>query len=222
LSRVPASGGGTSLAFDIAVHKVKFTDLLEILFLGIVSCSVVALEQFASGTAFGAVAMAAALSGAAATATLAGYVQMRADIRTDDSAEAWIRGLPVSAPALSIARHAICSAGAVLAVLPVMVLAVVKSGGPLEPGAIALALWTGLSVWALTGWFAAYLSARGFLKHLGGYSLFTWYGVRLVAGAAILTATRNPLVVAALFAVDFLIGLAGQWRGATAGAKSQE
>ena len=203
-----------SIVLDLVVHRITAGNLLEIVFLGCVSCSVVALEVFATGTAFGAVAQAGALSGAAATATLAGYIQMRADIRTDDSTEAWIRALPISARALSVVRHATSSAGALLAVVPVIVLAVVKSGD------FALALWVGLAAWALSGWFASYLSARGWLKHLGGYSLFAWFGVRGLAGAAVLTSAKSPLLVAALFAVDILIGLAGQWRGSTAASRS--
>ena len=222
LGRIPVTRRPGSLVLDIAVHKVRATDLLEILFLGTVSCSVVALEVFARGTVFGAVALTAAISTAAATASLAGYIQMKANIRTDDSTEAWIRGLPISAPALSAARHGICSAGAVLAVLPVMVLAVVKMGGLLAPGAVLLALWAALSAWSLTGWFASYLTARGFRKYLGGYSLFAWFGIRGLAGAAVLTTARNPLFVAGLFAADILIGLAGQWRGATAASRSWE
>jgi hypothetical protein len=205
-----------SLVLDLVLHRVTAGNLLEIIFLGCVSCSVVALEVFATGTVFGAVAQAAALSGAAATAVLAGYIQMRADIRTDESTEAWIRALPISARALSIVRHATSGTGALLAVLPVMVLAVLKAGD------FALALWVGLTAWALTGWFASYLSARGWLKRLGGYSLFGWFGIRGLAGAAVLTTARNPLFVAALFAADILIGLAGQWRGATAASRSWE
>jgi hypothetical protein len=219
LSRVPATRRPGSLVLDIALHKLGAADVIEILFLGIVSCSVVALEVFARGTTIGSIALAAALTAAAATATLAGYIQTRADIRTDDATEAWIRGLPVSAAALSTARHAVCTAGSLLAVLPVMVLAVIKIGGPFVPGALALTLWTGLSAWALTGWFATYLSARGLLKHVGGYSLFAWYAARALAGAAILTTADTPLLVAGLFAVDITIGLAGQWRGATAAAR---
>jgi hypothetical protein len=181
---------------------------------------VVALEVFARGTTFGAIAVATALSAAAATATLAGYVQMKANIRTDDSTESWIRALPVSAPALSRARHAICTGAALLAVLPVMVLAVVKIGGPFVPGAILVALWTGLSAWALTGWFASYLSARGWLKYLGGYTLFAGFGARGLIGAAVLSTGRNPLLVTVLFAADILVGLVGQWRGATAASRS--
>src|SRR5690242_4120161 len=225
-----ATGGGLgsvvwrprSITLDLAVHRVTAGDLLEIVFLGAVSCSVVALEVFAKGTVFGAVALAAAISTAAATATLAGYIQMKADIRTDDSTEAWIRGLPVSAPALATARHAVCIAGAGLAVLPVMVLAVIRMDGPLAPGAVLLALWAALSAWSLTGWFASYLSARGWRKHLRGYSLFAWFGIRGLAGAAVLTTARNPLFVAGLFAVDILIGLAGQCRGAAAASRSWE
>jgi hypothetical protein len=220
LSRIPTTRRPGALVFDIAVHKVRLVDLVEILFLGTVSCSVVALEVFARGTTFGAIAVATALSAAAATATLAGYVQMKANIRTDDSTESWIRALPVSAPALSRARHAICTGAALLAVLPVMVLAVVKIGGPFVPGAILVALWTGLSAWALTGWFASYLSARGWLKYLGGYTLFAGFGARGLIGAAVLSTGRNPLLVTVLFAADILLGLVGQWRGATAASRS--
>jgi hypothetical protein len=222
LGRIPVTHRPGSLVLDIAVHKVRATDLLEILFLGTVSCSVVALEVFASGTVFGVVALAAAVSTAASTATLAGYIQMKANIGTDDSTEAWIRALPIPAPALSVARHAVCTTGAALAVLPVMVLAVIKMNGPLAPGAVLLALWAALSAWSLTGWFASYLSARAWRKHLRGYSLFAWFGIRGLVGAAVLTTARNPLFVAGLFAVDILIGLAGHWRGATAASRSWE
>jgi hypothetical protein len=134
LSRIPASPSPNRLALDIAVHMVGLTDLLEILFLGAVSCSVVALQSLAKDSLFGELAMGAGLSAAAATATIAGYVHMRATVGMDPPTEAWIRTLPLSARALSVARHAVCSAGSVLAVVPVMVLAIVKSGWPPSKG----------------------------------------------------------------------------------------
>lgn len=216
--KAPAVGAAVwrprSMVLDLAVHQVTAGDLFEVLFLGVVACSVVALEVFSKGTTFGAIALAVGLSSAAATATLAGYVQMKADIRADDATEAWIRALPVSVPALSIARHATCVAGALLATLPVIVLAVIRSGD------ITLALWAGLSAWALSGWFASYLSMSGWRKHAGGYALFTWFAVRAVVGAAAITTAANPIPIVGLFAVDLAVGLAGQWRGATAAARS--
>jgi hypothetical protein len=214
LGRVPASEGRWSLAFDIAVHRVGLGDLLEILFLGAASCSVVALQVFASGTLFMRAAMVAAFSMAAAAAGLAGYVQMRSTIRADDAAEAWLRALPMSRRDLSAARHAVCVAGALLAIVPVVVLAVIR-GGPVEP--VAVAVWLGLSVWALTGWFAAYLPASGLKKYIGGYALFSWFATRTAIGAAIIAWHFVP-AVAGLVLIDFAIGLTGQWRGARADA----
>lgn len=215
LGRVPASEGRMSLAFDIAVHRIGLGDLFEILFLGAASCSVVALEVFANQTAFARAAMVAAFSIAAVTAALAGYVQMRATIRANDGAEAWVRALPISARDLSAARHSVCVGGAFLAVVPVMVLALLR-GGPAEP--IAVALWSGLSAWALTGWFAWYLPARGLMKYLGGYALFSWFATRTAIGAAVIAWHFVP-AVAGLFLLDIGIGLAGQWRGTQAEAQ---
>jgi hypothetical protein len=221
LSRITASPNPNRLALDIAVHKVELSSLVEILFLGIVSCTVAALQVFPSHSVQGRLAMVAALSAAAATATLAGYVQMSSTVRTDPSTEAWIRTLPVSASALSTARHAVCAAGGLLAVLPVMVLAILKAGGPAEPSAYLVAAWAGMSVWALTGWFATYLAARGVPKHVAGYSIFAGYSVRTVIGTAVLVVWRQPLLIVLLFAADIGIGLVGQWRGALAATRER-
>ena len=215
LGRVPVSERRLSLAFDIAVHRVGLGDLLEILFLGAASCSVVALQVFANGTALMRAAMVAAFSLAAAAAGLAGYVQMRSTIRADDAAEAWLRALPLSRPDLSTARHAVCVGGALLAIVPVMVLTVIR-GGPVEP--VTVAMWSGLSVWALTGWFASYMSTSGFMKHVGGYALFSWFAARTAIGAAIIAWHFVPAVIG-LFVIDFAVGLVGQWRGAKAEAQ---
>jgi hypothetical protein len=221
LSRITASPNPNLLALDIAVHRVELSGLFEILFLGVVSCTVVALQVFPTHSVVGGLAMAAAVSAAAATATLAGYVQMSATVRTDPSTEAWIRALPVSARALSVSRHAVCAAGGLLAVLPVMVLAVLKAGGPAEPNAYLLAAWAGMSVWALTGWFAIYLAARGLSKHVAGYSLFAGYSVRTLIGAAVLVVWRQPFLLGLLFAADLSVGLIGQWRGALAATRER-
>jgi hypothetical protein len=219
LSRIRADLNPNRLALDIAVHRVGPTDLLEILFLGAVSCSVVALQSFARGSAFGALAMAAALSAAAATATIAGYVHMAATVRTDATTEEWLRTLPLSARALSVARHAVCSAGALLAVIPVMLLAIVKTGWPPDQGALPLALWMGMSAVALTGWFAVYLSKQGWRRKFAGYALFGWYSIRALSGAAIFAVWSKPILVAGLFVVDLGIALIGQWRGALAASR---
>jgi hypothetical protein len=215
LSRIPSAEGRWTLAFDVAVHRVRLRDVAEVLFLGAVSCSIVALQVFATGTLFGRVALVAGFAGAAATATLAGYVQMRSTVLADDVTEAWIRTLPLSARDLAVARHAICTAGALLAVVPVTVLALVRAD-TLAP--IGLALWSGLSAWALSGWFASYLSARGFLKHLGGYALFGWFAIRAAIGASVLITNTVPAVLALLL-VDFVIGAAGHFRGGPAAAR---
>ena len=221
LTRIPLSPRSSRLALDVAIHKVGLTDLLEILFLGAVSCSVVALQNFARDSRFGGLAMAAAFSGAGATATIAGYVHMKATVRMDPTTEAWVGTLPLSARALSVAWHAVCTGGALLAVVPVMVLAIVKAGWPPAHGALTLALWTGMSAVALTGWFALYLSMQGWRRQLGGYLLFGWYGVRAVTGAAILVMWSNPWLVAGLFVVDLGIALIGQWRGAIAASQGR-
>lgn len=221
LSRITASPSPRLLALDIAMHRVELSGLFEILFLGVVSCTIVALQVFPAHSVVGGLAMAAAVSAAAATATLAGYVQMSSSVRTDASTEAWIRTLPVSAQALSVARHAVCAAGGLLAVLPVMMLAIVKAGGPAEPSVYLLAAWTGMSVWALTGWFATYLAARGFSKHVAGYSLFAGYSVRTLLGAAVLVVWRQPFLLGLLFAADLGVGLIGQWRGALAATRER-
>jgi hypothetical protein len=221
LTRIPDSPSMARLALDLAIHKVGLTDLLEILFLGTVSCSVVALQTFARDSMFGGLAMAGAFSAAGATATIAGYVHMKSTVRMDPDTEAWVGTLPISARALSVASHAVCTGGALLAVVPVMVLAIVKSGWPPEHGALILALWTGMSVVALTGWFALYLSMQGWPRQLAGYLLFGWYSVRAVAGAAILVVSGNPFLVAGLFAVDIGIALIGQWRGAIAASQGR-
>jgi hypothetical protein len=218
LPRAPASSNPNLLALDIALHRVGITDLLEILFLGAVSCSVVALQSFARESAFGVIAMAAAFSGAAATATIAGYIHMRSTIRTDPQTESWIETLPLSASTLSVARHGVCTGGALLAVVPVMGLALLKSA---DPGAVTLAVWTGFSALALTGWFALYLSMRGWKRQLAGYALFAWYAVRTISGAAVLGVWNRPLLLATLFATDLAIAAAGQRVGAAAGARVQ-
>jgi hypothetical protein len=215
LGRVPVSERRLSLAFDIAVHRVGLGDLLEILFLGAASCSVVALQVFANGTLLMRAAMVAAFSMAAAAAGLAGYVQMRSTIRADDAAEAWLRALPLSRPDLSTARHAVCVGGALLAIVPVMALTAIR-GGPVEP--LTVAMWSGLSVWALTGWFASYMSTSGFMKYVGGYALFSWFATRTAIGAEIIAWHFLPAVVG-LFVIDFAVGLVGQWRGAQAEAQ---
>jgi hypothetical protein len=220
LGRIPATPSPNRLALDIAIHRVGVTDLVEILFLGAVSCSVVALQSFARDSTFGALAMAGAFSAAAVTATIAGYVHMKATVQTDPAAEAWIRALPLSARSLSVARHAVCSAGALLAVVPVMVLAAVKAGWPPDQAALTLAVWTGMSALAITGWFAAYLSMKGWRRQLAGYALFGWYGIRTVSGAAIL-ASNKPLLVAGLFVADLGVALIGQWRGALAASRER-
>lgn len=221
LTRIPASPRPLPLAFDMVVHRVGLNDLLEILFLGSVSCTIVALQSFARDSVFGELAMAAGFSAAAASATVAGYVHMKATVRPDPATEAWIRTLPVSARALSVANHAVCSAGAILAVVPVMVLAIAKAGWPPEPGALPLALWAGMSAVALTGWLAVYLSSQGWRRRLLSYGLFGWYGIRALSGGAILAARNKPLLVAALFVVDLGIALVGQWRGALAASRTR-
>jgi hypothetical protein len=215
LTRIPAAEGRWTLAFDVAVHRLRLRDLVEILLLGAASSSIVALQVFATGTLLREVAVVAGFAGAAATATLAGYVQTRSTVLGDDPTEAWIRTLPLSAADLAVARHAICTGGSLLAVVPVVVLAQARAEG-VAP--IALALWTGLSAWALSGWFASYLSARGFLKHLGGYALFSWFAARTAIGAAVLLTNFVPAVVL-LFVVDFVIGAAGHARGGPAAAR---
>ncbi|HEY1421358.1 MAG TPA: hypothetical protein VGG90_11715 [Candidatus Dormibacteraeota bacterium] len=220
VSRLRASRNPGHLTIDIAVHRVTLTDLAEILFLGAVSCTVVALQSFATGTAFGVVAMTAAFSAAAVTATIAGYVHMRSAVRLDPLTEAWIRTLPLSMRSLSAARHAVCTAGALLAVAPVMALALARSA-PGGHGGVLVALWAGMSVPALTGWFAVYLSLAGWRRLAAGYVLFGWYAVRALAGGAILGVWNRPWLVAALFAVDLGIAAAGQWRGALAAASDQ-
>ncbi|HET6310515.1 MAG TPA: hypothetical protein VFH00_05885 [Candidatus Nitrosotalea sp.] len=217
LSRLPATPAPNQLALDIAVHRVSLTDLLEILLLGAVSCSVVALQTFPGSSSIErGVALAAAFSAAAATATIAGYIHMSGAVKTDPPTEAWIRTLPLPARALSVARHAVCTAGALLAILPVMVLVIVESGGPGNPGAYVLAAWTGMSFWALTGWFASVMATPGLLKkRLGGYAVLAGYSIRTLLGAAVLVLSHQPILVLILFAADFGVGLAGQWRGPT-------
>jgi hypothetical protein len=219
LSSIPVHPNPNRLALDIAVHKVGPIDLLEIVFLGAVSCSVVALQTFPTGSRFGGFATAAAFSTAAATATLAGYIHIKTVVRTDPATEAWIRTLPLSSRTLAIARHAVCCGGAALAVVPVMVLAIAKGGWPIDHGAVTLALWSGLSTVALTGWFAAYLSLQGWRRQVSGYALFGWYCVRSLAGAAILTSLNKPLLVPALVVADLGIALIGHWRGAPAASR---
>jgi hypothetical protein len=213
LSGVTAHDNPNRLALDIVIHRVGLADVLEVVFLGMVSCSVVALQTFVKDSVVGGIAMTAAFSAAAATAALAGYLDFSATVRTDPATEAWIRTLPVSARALALARHGVCVAAAALAVVPVMVLAIVKAGLPPETGAIVLALWAGMTALALTGWFAAVLSVHGWRRKVAGYGLFAWFSIRSIAGAAVLVAWNRPLLVAALFAVDVVIALAGQWLG---------
>lgn len=215
LGRVPASGSRMGLALDIAVHRVGLGDLVEVLFLGAASCSVVALEVFAGGTVFERAAIVAAFSIAAATAALAGYVQMRSTIRADDAAEAWLRTLPISTRDLSVARHGVCVGAALFAIVPVTVVALFR-GGPAEP--VGVALWCAMSAWAFTGWFASYLPARGVMKYLAGYALFSWFAMRTAIGAVIIAGHFVP-ALAGLILIDFAVGLAGQWRGAQAEAQ---
>jgi hypothetical protein len=218
LSRFPATPSPNQLALDIAVHRVRLTDLLEILLLGAVSCSVVALQTFRGNSSMErGIALAAAFSATAATATLAGYIHMSGAVKIDPSTEAWIRTLPLPARALSVARHAVCTAGALLAILPVMVFVIVEAGGPGNPGAYVQAAWAGMSAWALTGWFALFMAAPGLLKkRLGGYAVLAGYGIRTVLGAAVLVVWHQPGLVVLLFAADLGIGFLGQWRGAVA------
>lgn len=213
LGRIPPVHSPNRLALDIALHRVHLTDWLEVVFLGAVSCSVIALQSFVRDSVLGGFAIAGAFSAAGTTASIAGYVHMKAALRTDPASEAWVRTLPVSARDLGLARHAVCVAGSALAVVPVMVLALVKTGTPPTQDAIVLALWTGMAAVALTGWFAAFLSIGGWARRVAGYVLFGWYTVRLLSGAAIL-AWNKPLVVAALFAIDLVIALIGHWLGA--------
>jgi hypothetical protein len=220
LSRFPAAPSPNQLALDIAVHRVSLTDVLEVLLLGAVSCSVVAMQTFPGSSMERGIAMAAAFSAAAATATLAGYMHMSGAVKTDPSTEAWIRALPLSARALSVARHVVCNAGALLAILPVMVLVVVEAGGPGNPGAYVQAAWAGMSVWALTGWFASFQSTPGlFKKRIGAYAVLAGYGIRTLLGAAVLVVWHQPILVLLLFAADLAIGLIGQWRGAEAASR---
>jgi hypothetical protein len=219
LSRIPPHPNPNRLALDVAVHRLGPTDLLEILFLGAVSCSVVAIQSFAGGSTFGALAMAVAFAGAGAIASIAGYVHMRATVQADAPTEDWIRTLPLSAETLSIARHAVCCAGSLLAVIPVMLLAIVKASWPPDQGAFTLALWTGMSAVALTGWFAAYLLKQGWRRQLVGYVLFGWYSIRALTGAAVVAMWNKPFLVAVLFVVDLAIGSIGQWRGALAASR---
>jgi hypothetical protein len=216
----PASASPNQLALDIALHRVTVTDVLEILFLGAVSCSIVALQVLPADALQRGFALAASISTAAATATLAGYLHMRGAVRTDPSTEAWIRTLPLSARSLSAARHAVCTAGALVAVVPVMVLVIVETGGPGEPAAYVKAAWAGMSAWALTGWFASFQATPGiWKKRIGGYAVFAGYSVRTLLGAAVLIVWRQPILVLLLFAADFGIGLIGQWRGAVAASR---
>jgi hypothetical protein len=213
LSRITLKPNPNLLALDIAIHRVGPAELLELIFLGTVSCSVVALQTFVKDSVLGEIAMAAAFSAAGATAALAGYLDLSSTVRTGPATEAWIRALPISARVLALARHCVCVAAAVLAVVPVMILAIVKGGLPPGPGAILLALWTGMTALAMTGWFAAVLSMRGWRRKAAGYALFTWFTIRSLGGAAVIAAWNRPLLVATLFAVDLGIALAGQWVG---------
>ena len=215
LSRASAANPN-QLALDIAVHRVSLTDLLEILLLGAVSCSIVALQVLPSDSMARGLALASAISAAAATATIAGYIHMSGSVKTDPSTEAWIRTLPLSARALAVARHAVCTAGALLAILPLMALVIVESGGPGATGAYVQAAWAGMSVWALTGWFASFQATRGLGKRVGAYAALAGYSMRTLLGAAVLVVWHQPILVLLLFAADLGIGLIGQWRGAVA------
>lgn len=220
LSRFPPTASPNQLALDIAVHRVSLTDVLEVLLLGAVSCSVVALQTFPGNSMQRGIALAAAFSAAAATATLAGYMHISGAVKTDPSTEAWIRALPLSARALSVARHAVCNAGALLAILPVMVLVLVEVGGPGNPSAYVQAAWAGMSVWALTGWFASFQATPGLLKkRIGAYAVLAGYGIRTLLGAAVLVVWHQPILVLLLFAADLAIGFIGQWRGAEAASR---
>jgi hypothetical protein len=100
------------------------------------------------------------------------------------------------------------------------VLVIVEAGGPGNPGAYVQAAWAGMSVWALTGWFASFQSTPGlFKKRIGAYAVLAGYGIRTLLGAAVLVVWHQPILVLLLFAADLAIGLIGQWRGAEAASR---
>jgi hypothetical protein len=96
-----------------------------------------------------------------------------------------------------------------------MVLAIVEAGGP-GNSAYILAAWVGMTPWALTGWFASFLSTRRLLKRVAAYLLLAGYSARTLLGAVVLVVWHQPILVFLLFAADLGVGLVGQWRGALA------